>query len=153
MEDMKIDIKVAEHFVSDVEVGQKVVVTIDSIKDQVFSAEVSKVSLLPVKQSFWEQAGSQKYAVEVNVDDSELPDDIKPQISASAEILIDKIEDATYVPIQAVHTEKGKQVVYVKADNDEGYEIREIQMGKLNTNFIQVLDGVTIGEEVLISEL
>jgi len=152
MEDMKIDVKVAEHFVSEVEVGQKVIVTIDSIKDKQFSAEVTKVSLLPVKQGFWEQAGSQKYEVEVNVDDTQLPNDIKPQISASAEIFVDRIEDATYVPIQAVHTEKGQQLVYVKANTEDGYEVREIKIGKINTTYIQVLEGVKEGEEVLISE-
>jgi len=153
MDDMKIDVNVAEHFVNDVKVGQKAIVTVDSLKDKKFSAEVTHVSLLPITQSYWERAGSQKYTVTVNVDDSELPDDIKPQISASAEIFVDEIQDSLFVPVQAVHTEKGKQIVYIKSNNELGYESRDIKIGKMNTNHIQILEGIKENDEVLISEL
>ncbi len=152
MSDMKIDVQVAEHLINDLQVGQKAVVTIDSLKDQTFGATVSNVALMPASQSYWTRAGTQKYTVVVNVNDAELPDNIKPQISASTEIFIERIQDALFVPVQAVHTEQGKQVVYLKANNEHGCTQQIVQIGKMNTNNIQIISGLKEGDEVLISE-
>lgn len=151
MDNMKIDISVAEYFISDLAVGQKAVINIDSIKDQEFYGVVSNISLLPIQQSYWQKGGVQKYAVTIDVDDTTLPEDIKPQISATAEVLLDKIENTLYIPIQAVHTVEGKRVVYIKSSNELGYEPREVQIGQLNTSFIQILSGIEEGIEILIS--
>jgi len=152
MNDMKVDIDVAEHFISDLELGQKTIITIDSIKDKTFQGEVSKIALLPNRNNSWLGASVQKYAVVVDVDDTALPSSIKPQISASAEIVLDELKDVLSVPIQAVHTVKGKQVVYVRNGGGDDYSERAVTIGKMETNFIQILDGLSEGEEVLVTE-
>ncbi len=151
MDNMKIDISVAEYFISDIAVGQKAIINIDSIKDQKFSGTVSNISLLPIQQSYWEKGGTQKYNVTINVDDTTLPEDIKPQISATAEVLLDELVDTVFVPIQSVHTVEGKRVVYIKSSNELGYEQREVKIGQLNTSFIQILSGIEEGLEILVS--
>lgn len=152
MESLKVDIDVAEHFVNDLEVGQKVVVTIDSLKDKNFSGELSHVALLPIKEASWNKSAVQKYKVVIDVSDTSLPDDIKPQISASTEIILDTLEGVISVPIQAVHTVKGKQTVYVKNGAGSGYEAREVKIGKMDTNYIHIVDGLKDTEKVLVSE-
>ena len=152
MNDMKVDVEIAEHFISDLEIGQKTVITIDSLKDQVFDGTVSKIALLPIQNKSWLGATVQKYEVEIDVDDAMLPDNVKPQISASAEIILDKISDALSVPIQSIHTVKGKQIVYVREGIGNDYSEREVRIGKMETNFIEIIKGLSEGEEVLISE-
>ena len=107
---------------------------------------------MPASQGYWSRAGTQKYTITVNVNDEELPDNIKPQISASTEIFIDRIQDTLFVPVQAIHTEQGEQIVYLKANNEAGYTQQKVQIGKMNTNNIQVISGLKEGDEVLISE-
>jgi len=150
MSDMKVDVEVAEHFITDLALGQKTIITIDSLKDQTFQGEVSKIALLPKQNNSWLGATVQKYEVEIDVDDSTLPDSIKPQVTASAEIILDQLKNVLSVPIQAVHTVKGKQVIYVKKGSN--VVEREVKIGKLETNFVEIIEGVSEGEEVLISE-
>ncbi|MDB9741364.1 efflux RND transporter periplasmic adaptor subunit [Akkermansiaceae bacterium] len=153
MDNMKIDIEVAEHIISDLIIGQTAVVSIDSIKNRQFPGKVDHISLLPIQKSYWDRGTAQKYNVTVDVDDSHLPKDIKPQITASAEILLNSLEGIISVPIQAVYTVKDRRVVYVRDDSAEnGFVERVIKIGKLNTTSIQILSGLEKGEEVLVSE-
>lgn len=152
MSKLKVDIEVAEHFVSDLQVGQKVIVTIDSLKDQKFSGVLGNVALLPIKGNSYGKGGIQKYKVVVDMVDETLPESIKPQISASTEIILDTLDDVVFVPIQSVHTVKGKRVVYIKDSGSVGYELREVKIGKMDTSYMQILEGLAEGEEVLVSE-
>lgn len=153
MRKLKVDIEVAEHFISDLKEGQKAIITIDSLKDQQFSGVLSKVGLLPLQeQGFGNQSGVQKYKVVIDVIDDSLPSTIKPQISASTEVILDTLKDVLSVPIQAVHTIKGKQTVYVRSGGGGSYQAREVSIGKMDTSFIQIIKGIDEGDEVLISE-
>jgi len=151
MDDMKVDISVPEAFISALAVGQEAIVTIDSIQDASFSGKVSHIALLPTRSNNWLSNSVQKYKVTIDVEDTELPADIKPQISASAEILLDHLQDTLYVPIQSVHTIQGDQIVY-KRTGKNAYEAQTVEIGKMNTNFMQILSGITAQDEVLITD-
>ncbi len=152
MERLKVDVDVAERFVSDIKVGQKAIISVGALKDRTFSGVVSYLSPLPVQESSWNKSSVQKYHVIIDVEDDTLPATIKPQISAATEIILDELSDVVYVPIQAVHTVKGKRVVYVRKGSGYEYETREVSIGKMNTSYIEISEGVKEGEEVLISE-
>ena len=51
----------------------------------------------------------------------------EPGMSAEVEILIEELDDVTYIPIQAVTYEGDKQICYVKLGL--GVETREIYVG------------------------
>ncbi len=152
MSHMKVDIDVPEYYISDLSVGQKATITIDSLKDQTFPGVVGNVALLPIQTNSWQKSNVQKYKVEVNIENGILPKTIKPQISAAAEITLDILEDVLSIPIQAVHTVQGAQVVYVRSGINDEYKERKVEIGKIDTNYIQILNGLKEGEEVLISE-
>jgi len=152
MSNMKVDIEVPEYYISDLAVGQKAIVTIDSLKDQQFPGTVGNIGLLPIQTRSWLKSSVQKYNVIINLENDALPKSIKPQISASAEIILDTLHDVLFIPIQAVHTVQGKQIVYVKETLSSQYKEREVKIGKLDTNYIQILEGLKENEQVLISE-
>ena len=58
---------------------------------------------------------------------------------------------AVSVPIAAVFKGEGrKKIVYVRTG--DGTEKREVKIGVTNTDFAQVISGVTEGEEILLVE-
>jgi hypothetical protein len=144
---MKVGIKVHESHVNMVQAGQPAFVVLDSMPDRRFAAYVEKVALLPDNQSRFGNPNLKVYATDVYVTDS--VDDIKPGVSARAEIIITNIASALSVPIQAVTTQKGKQVCYVKRGG--GQEVVQVEVGLFNTRFIQILRGLEEGDEVLLS--
>jgi len=107
---------------------------------------------LPKQENSWVKSGTQKYDVVIDIEDGQLPDDIKPQISASVEIVLDELTDVLYIPIQAVHTVKGEHVVYVKSGLGDSYKEQKVTLGKMNSSFVQITNGLSSSDQVLTSE-
>ncbi|MBL9138079.1 MAG: efflux RND transporter periplasmic adaptor subunit [Verrucomicrobiales bacterium] len=144
---MKVTVKVHESHVNMVRPGLPAFVVLDSMPDTRFAAVVEKVGLLPDTSSRWGNPNLKVYNTDVHITDG-LPD-IKPGVSAKAEIIITNISDSLSVPIQAVTTLKGRQVVYL-ANGEQG-EAKPVEVGMYNTKFIQILSGISAGDRVLLA--
>src|ERR1039458_2728991 len=111
-----------------------------------FRGNVSKVAPLPDSQSRWGNPDLKIYATEIIITDK-LPD-IKPGLSARAEVLITNLVDVVSVPIQAVSTRKGKHAVFLANAPQEPVPVT---VGQYNTKFIQICSGVRDGDQVLLA--
>ena len=81
-------------------------------------------------------------------DDGMVYDWLRPGMSAEVEILVESLQDAVYVPLQAVTYLDDRQVVYV-ADGGEPVA-REVEVGSFSEQFIEIVAGVQAGEQVLL---
>lgn len=143
---MKVTVKVHESHVNMIRPGLPAFITLDSMPDTRFAAVVEKVALLPDTSMRWGNPNLKVYNTDVHITDP-LPD-VKPGVSAKAEIVITNIADTLSVPIQAVTTLRGRQVVYLSGRSPEP---KPVEVGMYNTKFIQVLTGVTAGERILLA--
>lgn len=144
---MKVTIKVHESHVGMVRPGQPAFVILDSIPDQRFAGVVDRVALLPDTSSRWGNPNLKVYNTDVLVTDP-LPD-VKPGVSARAEVIVTNITGALSVPIQAVTTLKGRQVVYLAGRGAP--QPRPVEVGHFNTRFIEITSGLREGDRVLLS--
>ncbi len=144
---MKVTIKVHESHINQVSVGQTAYVVLDSMPDKRFKAVVKKVGLLPDNQSRWGNPNLKVYATEIVIQEP-LPD-IKPGLSAQAEIVVTNMKDVLTVPIQAVSTYKGQTVCFV--DNGGGPAPVPVDVGLYNTKYIQIASGLSEGDRILLS--
>ena len=69
-------------------------------------------------------------------------------MSAKVEIMVNKLSDVVYIPVQAVSPDDGKQICYVAGAFKP--ERREIQVGEFTDEFIEVKNGLREGERVLL---
>jgi HlyD family secretion protein len=144
---MKVDIKVHESYVNQVRVGQRAFVVLDSLPDDRFIGEVTKIAVLPDAQSRYGNSNLKVYATEILITDK-LPD-VKPGVSARAEIVITNLENVIKVPIQCVTTVKGTQVCYVKGLG--GPKPTPVEIGLFNNKFIEIKSGLSSGDRILLS--
>jgi HlyD family secretion protein len=145
---MKVTIKVHESQVGQVGVGQPVFVVLDSMPDERFRGEVQKVSLLPDSQSRWGNPNLKVYSTEIVITE-QLPESVKPGVSARAEVVITQLPDALTVPIQSVTTLNGQQVCYV--DKIGGPGPVPVEVGLYNHHSIEIVSGLALGDRVLIA--
>jgi HlyD family secretion protein len=143
---MKVQVKIHETYINQIELGQPAFVVLDSMPDQRFRGNVSKVAPLPDSQSRWGNPDLKIYATEILITDK-LPD-IKPGVSARAEVLITNLVNVVSVPIQSVTTRKGKQVVFLASAPQEPVPVI---VGQYNTKFIQICSGLRDGDQVLLA--
>jgi multidrug efflux pump subunit AcrA (membrane-fusion protein) len=73
-----------------------------------------------------------------------------PDLSASADVVVGKVENATLVPLAAVQSEGGKDVVYVRAGN--GFARRTVELGERNNTYAAVKSGLETGEEIALEK-
>lgn len=144
---MKVEIKVHESHVNQVEVGQRAFVVLDSLPDDRFAGVVSKIAILPDPANRYGNTNLKVYSTEVLIED-ELPD-IKPGASARAEVVITNMADVIKVPIQCVTSVGGKQVCYVKSLT--GDKPVEVEVGLFNNKFIEIKSGLNAGDRIMLA--
>jgi hypothetical protein len=108
---------------------------------------VRKVSTMPDQQSRFSNPDLKVYAAEILIDDK-LPD-VKPGLSARAEVIITNLLDVIKVPVQCVTSHQGKQVCYVQKNG--GPEPVTVIVGMFNHKFIEVQEGLSPGDKILLS--
>jgi len=146
-DEMDVDVKVHETNVDKVHVGQSVKIVIDAQPDKIFTGKVLKIAPLPDPQSFFGNPDLKIYTTDVNLEG--VGKSIKPGMSARVEILIAQLEDVLSIPIQCVANRSGRKICYLAAAN--GPKEQVIQTGVFNDRFVQVLEGLQEGQQVLLS--
>lgn len=141
-----IKVSIPEAMIDKVKLGQEVVATLDAIPGVVLRGRVEKISAVPDAQN-WFNSGVKTYTVMVDVAEKpEVP--LKPGMSATVEIVTDRLHDVLYVPIQAVASEKGRHYVYRVRHGRK--ELHPVQTGKYNTRYIEIVQGLEAGEKLLL---
>ncbi len=144
--ELRLTIKIHESYINNVERGQAAYVVLDASPDQRFRGYVSKVAPLPDSSSRWMNPNLKVYATEIRITDP-MPN-VKPGVSARAEVVVTNLANVLTVPLQAVTTRKGQQVVYLA---DAPTVPVPVQVGYYNTKFIEVTSGLKEGDRVMLS--
>lgn len=149
LSEVTFEMSVDELDVRSVKVGQKVEITADAIEGKTFSGTVTNISLESSQSN-----GVTNYPVTVTL--SEVGD-LLPGMNVDGRIILDEAEDTLMVPVDALM--RGSRV-YVKDDTvtqaegsvPAGFRAVEVETGLVNDEFVEILNGLTEGETVYVSE-
>ncbi len=143
---MSVRIKIHESHIKKVTKGLKAKITVDAFPDEELTGEVSKVAVLPDSQNRWMNPDLKVYLTTIGVDGAR--EWLKPGMSAKVEIMVKKLPEVVYIPLQAVTPSQGKQICYVM--NGHQPEERVVEVGDFNDEFIEIKSGLKEGEQVLL---
>lgn len=142
----KVSIAVDELDISKVSLGQKAVVTIEALTNRVFEGTVSKISEIANIQN-----GVSSYDVIVTIPEG---GDIKTGMTADVEILMASRENVLMVPVEAVTQRNGNAIVMVPAQSQNGDpEPRAVKTGLMNESYVEITEGLSEGERVIVTGL
>jgi len=137
---MSVKVRIHETYIQKVKKGQTARITADAFPDRVLLGEITKVGVLPDSQNRWMNPENKVYLCTVTIND--VTDWLKPGMSTKVEVLVNKLDDVVYVPIQAVTPIEGKHYCFVGSDK------REVEVGEFNDEFIEIKKGLAAGERV-----
>jgi len=146
MREMAVKTNIHESAVQRVAVGQAVRVGIDAFPDEELTGVVTKVAVVADSANSFMNPDLKVYPTTIKIEGTY--DWLRPGMSAEVEILVAKLEDVIYVPLQAVTYWDDKRVVYV--DNFGNPEQREVEVGTFSDSFIEITAGLRAGDEVLL---
>lgn len=137
---LEINISVAERFVSRIEVGQPALLTFDSYPGEVFTAKVAEVN--PVLDTT-----SRSMGVKLVLDP---PDNrIKIGMYCRVKLITESKSGVVAIPREAIVNRSGQESVFVV--NGNTVENRPISVGITVDNMVEVVSGLTAGNEVVVS--
>lgn len=137
---LEISISVAERFISRIAVGQKALLSFDSYPGEVFSAKVAEVN--PVLDT-----SSRSMGVKLVLDP---PDSrIKIGMYCRVKLITESKTEVVAIPRSAIVSRSGQDSVFVV--NGGTVESRPITMGITVDNMVEIVSGLTAGNEVVVS--
>ncbi len=146
MREMAVKVNIHESAVQRVAVGQSVNVTIDAFPDARLTGIVTKVAVVADSANSFMNPDLKVYPTTIKIDGEY--DWLRPGMSAEVEILVDRLRDVVYVPLQAVSYFDDKRVVFVSRGGEP--QMREVEVGTFSDSFIEIRSGLREGEEVLL---
>lgn len=162
---LSLTFSVDESHISEIEKGQSVTITTDSIPDTKFSGEVSSVGV----EGKPDENGKVMFDVTVAVTD---PEDLKAGMKVKAKVILDTANSATSVPQSALLKSDGQNaLVLVKNDDNtsdkdisesvdnqldhpdvkvpKGCSLVSVKYGISDGTNVQIISGLKVGEVVV----
>ncbi|WP_197443665.1 HlyD family efflux transporter periplasmic adaptor subunit [Maioricimonas rarisocia] len=138
---MQVKVTVHESKVDQLKVGMPARIV---IQDRELSGNVVSVANQPEPNSFF-SANVKEYATTVAIDGE--TKSLRPGMSAEVEILLADLPDRVVIPISSVVERRGKFYCWVEAGDE--HEKRPLKLGATDDTYIEVVDGVKVGDLVL----
>ena len=146
MSKLGVEVNIHESHIKKIELGQKVYITAESVPNKTLIGRISKVAVLPDSNASRYNPSLKVYPATVEIEGTH--EFLKPGMSAKVEIIVKELESVNYVPVQSVFVEEDEHFVFRKTGGN--YERLPVTVGSHNDEFIQVVDGLAPGEEVLL---
>jgi len=142
---MVAELKVHESVIEQIRPGQKAIITVDALPDVRLQGTVKEVANLPDPQRWLQDV--KVYTTRVAIEGTH--PSLRPGMSCRADITIAELEDALYVPVQAVTARGEQKVCYVQTPS--GPQVRAVQVGLFDDKFVEIRSGLREGEPVLLN--
>jgi len=159
---MIAQVSLHESVLKQVEPGQAATIKVDALPGREFPGRVRFVSVMADQNSYWANPNLRLYRTEVTIEDVPMEDgaltggaakegavEMRPGMSCAIEILVEEIADTVFVPVQSIFRRGKTNLAFVERAGAS--EEREVQIGRYNDRWVQVLSGLTEGEVVLLA--
>ncbi|HCQ2529103.1 TPA: efflux RND transporter periplasmic adaptor subunit, partial [Escherichia coli] len=159
---MTIKAQISEADITRISVGQKARFSIFSEPDKHYSATLRAVELAPesvmkddslASNTSASGSGTSNASVYYNaLFDVPNPENrLRIAMTAQVTLITDEAQNTLLVPIQAVHRNEGKKQQVLVLAADGRLEPRNVKTGITNSVDIQILEGLNVGENVVLS--
>ena len=137
---LRAEIKIAETQAKDVMPGQKA--SIDT-RNGIVGGHVSRVDPSVINGTV---------TVDVTIDDP-LPPGARPDLSVDGTITLENLKDVLYVG-RPVHGQSDSTIGLFKIIDDGSEAVRvNVKLGRSSVNTIEILDGLKVGDKVILSDM
>ncbi|HAO6187712.1 TPA: hypothetical protein IQB59_001591, partial [Listeria monocytogenes] len=141
-EDFAARIMIDELEINQIKEKQTTNVHVEAVNNKVYKGQIADINEKGIING-----SVTSYAVTINLENE---NNLKENMSISADVLVALEKNVLTIPIEAVHTDKAdKNYVYI-VDADKQKKQIWIETGKHNTKSMQVVKGLTVGQQVII---
>jgi len=136
---LKIDVGVLENDVPKISIGKNALIEIPSLSSEKFNGRIIYISPYVDKET---------KTCKVTVLLQNTSNKIKPGMFANVLLEVDNLKDRILIPKSALLIRDKRTLVFVVENNLAKWKY--VRTGKENDQFIEIIDGVKLGEEVIV---
>ncbi|HHT9126234.1 MAG TPA: efflux RND transporter periplasmic adaptor subunit [Candidatus Brocadiia bacterium] len=144
---MAVETRIREVDIHKVKTGQDVSVRVDAYPDLALHGNVELIGTLAEKEEGL-NAVSKFFNLYIIIKESDQR--LRPGMTARAELLVDKLKNVLYVPLEAVYLKDGAYVCYVLSNDT--VSVRTVTLGNSNDEFVTIESGLKEDERVCLTE-
>jgi HlyD family secretion protein len=139
--------KVDESDIGKVYIGQAARIKVQSFRDKTFTGKVTKIAPLGV-----EKDNVTTFEVQISIDNP--GGELKANMTANAEIVLEEHRNVLTVPEQAVLYDKDRNATVWVPDTHgkDGHRVVPIKVGLSNGSKVEVLAGLHNGDKVVLQQ-
>lgn len=141
-----VETKIHESDLQQVQVGQRALVRLDALPGQIFVGQVESIAVLPDATSAWLNPDLKLYNTEILLEAESQA--LRSGMNCQVEILIDQIDEALVLPLQAVLVQEGQALAYRPGTPPQPVPVR---LGRHNAHQVEIVDGLVAGAAVLLN--
>ena len=144
LSEMYVDLKLEEVDRGKLQLGQAVRIRVDAIPDKEFSATLDWIS--PIAALVFKGGSTAEKTFPARATIARLDPRLRPGMSASTEIVIEREPNALLIPLRASFAKDGKPAVFQQVG--KAFVIRHIELGRQNDDETIVTGGLKEGDVV-----
>lgn len=138
-EHMSLEIQVDELDISNIQLGQDAVISVDALGGEQFDATVTGIA-----NTGENEGGNSKFAVELTLKKS---GDMLPGMSASASISLGSSGNVLCVPVAALDKDGSQDIIYTSCDSGSLGNPVAVTTGISDGEYVQLLSGLEEGQD------
>ncbi len=150
MSKLTFDLMIDELDLSKVQVGQRVIITSDSIENMSFDGVITKKSIVGTSTN-----GTTVYPVTIEIEGNEY---LLPGMNVNAKIVLSSTGSVLAVPVSAVSRGNTVEITKVSVDKSTGNfaqkpetETVKVEIGDTDGNYVEIKSGLSAGDVVVYS--
>lgn len=144
LETMTMEVQISESEINKVKKGQEVEIQLSAIEDKTYTGAITSIH----NAGTYSSSGTTFSAIIEFENDGE----VKIGMSATCTIVLEKAENCTAIPINAVQTNNDQKYVVVVNDDGTTQNVN-IKTGISNDSYVQVTEGLSGGEKIQMVEI
>ena len=141
---LEVEAKVPEASIARIKPGQSVEIRADAYTDNIFKGRVRLIAPRAVQEN-----NVTSFRVKVALQTGQ--DKLKAAMNVKLAFIGDSISNALVVPLAAIVTKKDGQIGVLVPDKNNQAQFRPVTVGPTSGDQIQILQGVSKGERILLS--
>jgi HlyD family secretion protein len=127
---------------------QSVTVQLNAIPDRQFTGHIEQIGAIASLDFSGGWPITRNFILEIVLDQTDSR--FKPGITGQVTVIVDRVQDATTIPVQAMFQKSGRNVAYVWRGAQ--FEERAIDIGRRSGDKIMVAKGVNAGDQVALRD-
>jgi HlyD family secretion protein len=145
---MVVKVRVHEAKTDKIKVGQPARIVVEGLPGRIFTGKITKIAVLADSSNQWLNPDLKEYETEITIDQSD--PNLKPGVTAQAEIIADEVKDELAIPTQSVFMKGGRAYVFRGASEREAEPV-EVTLGISSTEYVTVKSGLNEADKVLLA--